>query len=72
MKKLIQGIGPVKKKTLFQDAFFLYDKRIGSKNFISESNEYVAIYGSMYHFNERKEDNSVNPITLIDKLSFSI
>ena len=51
---------------------FLYDKRIGSKNFISESNEYVAIYGSMYHFNERKEDNSVKPITLIDKLSFSI
>ena len=72
MKKLIQGIGSVKKKTLFQDGFFLYDKRIGSKNFNSESNEYVAINGSMCHFNERNEDDSVNLITLIDKLSFSI
>ena len=69
MKKLIQDIGSVKKCTLFQDVFF---QELLKKYLITKSNKYVAIYGSIYYFNKRKEDNGINLITLIDKLSFSV
>ena len=47
-------------------------KELLKKYLITKSNKYVAIYGSIYYFNERKEDNGINLITLIDKLSFSV
>ena len=47
-------------------------KELLKKYLITKSNKYVAIYGSIYYFNKRKEDNSINLITLIDKLSFSV
>ena len=47
-------------------------KELLKKYLITKSNKYVAIYGSIYYFNKRKEDNGINLITLIDKLSFSV
>ena len=47
-------------------------KELLKKYLITKLNKYVAIYGSIYYFNKRKEDNGINLITLIDKLSFSV
>ena len=51
---------------------FYMIKEFLKKAFITESTKYVAIYGSIYYFNERKEDNGINLIILIDKLSFFV
>ena len=47
-------------------------KEFLKKAFITESTKYVSIYGSIYYFNKRKEDNAINLVILIDKLSFSV
>ena len=35
-------------------------KEFLKKSYITESTKYVAIYGSIYYFNERMEDNGIN------------
>ena len=35
-------------------------KEFLKKAYITESTKYVAIYGSIYYFNERMEDNGIN------------
>ena len=62
-----------KKVHPFSSRFFFYMiKEFLKKAFITESTKYVSIYGSIYYFNKRKEDNAINLVILIDKLSFSV
>ena len=54
-------IGGLKKLSLVQDSYFLYDNsNLVRKTYITKLNNYITINGSNLYFNEKKSNGSIN------------